>query len=339
MAVSPLTAIVRSLTVVVSALTVIVSAQTTTVSAPVRPIPGTGALGTLASASFTFVVAGDNRPAKADDPPTPTTGQVFAAAKALKASFVVWTGDMIYGLDTAEPTALARQYAAYFALARTAGAPVFAAPGNHEMDVKIRHDATLKETGSAQMEAQYRTNMGLPPGGQIYGAFTYGNSRFILLNSEEVAPPQVPRSAPAVTATGINLDPGYMSPAQIQWLTKELASNTAVHTFLFIHHPIKPKKADMGLNKANADELTALFARHRNISYVLGSHEHLYFNPQTNDISAPPNRTAPSTAPPIYLVSGGAGAPLSGTPADGGFYHYLVFTVTGNSIQVRMVKL
>src|SRR5436190_7403442 len=40
-------------------------------------------------------------------------------------------------------------------------------------------------------------------------------------------------------------------------------------------------------------------------------------------LAAEPNR--PFSAPPFYLVSGGAGGPLEGTPKDGGFYHYLVF--------------
>src|SRR6185295_14122329 len=103
-----------------AALGLAIGAQTPPAGS-MRPIPGTGTLGAATGSSFTFVVAGDNRPAAADQPPTPTTGQIFAAAKTLKAAFVVWTGDMIYGLDTAEPTAMAKQYQAYFALARTAG--------------------------------------------------------------------------------------------------------------------------------------------------------------------------------------------------------------------------
>jgi 3',5'-cyclic AMP phosphodiesterase CpdA len=312
-------------------------AQTATPS--LQPVPGTGALKPPAGSSFTFIVAGDNRPAKADLPQPATPGQIFAAAKGAGASFIVWTGDTIYGLDDKPSEAINQQYQAFFKLAATAGVPVFTAPGNHEMDVKVKGDKDLKEEGSAAMEALYRKNMGLAPNAQIYGAFTYGNARFILVNTEEVAPATVVRSPAAKTDSGANLDPGYISPAQMQWIAAELASNKATHTFVFMHHPIQPKKADMGLNKKNADDLTKLFAKYGNISYVLASHEHLYYNPQTKDTSPPPNRNAPSTQPPFYLVSGGAGAPLVGTPATGGFHNYLVFHVAGNNVEAQVVKL
>jgi len=82
-----------------------------------------------------------------------------------------------------------------------------------------------------------------------------------------------------------------------------------------------------------------LFSRYSNISYMLASHEHLYYNPQTRDTTPPPNRSDPSTRPPFYLVSGGAGGPLEGTPENGGFYHYLVFQIHGDHVQTRLVKL
>jgi len=72
---------------------------------------------------------------------------------------------------------------------------------------------------------------------------------------------------------------------------------------------------------------------------VLASHEHLYYNPQTGDITSPLSRTDPSARSPFYLVSGGAGGPLEGTPKDGGFYHYLVFQIKGGHVQPRLVKL
>ncbi len=311
----------------------------------IKPIPGTGSLTQAAGSKFKFIVAGDNRPQSADQPQPKTPGQIFQAAKDRGVAFVVWTGDTIYGLDSADPDIVGKQYQEFFSLAATAGVPVFTAPGNHEMDVKVKQAGLKIEVGSAAMEKLYRKNMGIEKHGAIYGAFTYGNARFILLNSEEIPPDGVVRSetAPdAVAANGVvnakgkvKLDPGFIGPDQIQWLTAELAANKATHTFVFMHHPIKPMKASSGLNKENANALVSLFAKYSNISYVMASHEHLYYNAQTGDMSPPPNRTAPSQDPPYYLISGGAGAPLD----DGGFYHYLVVTVDGNNIQVEMVRL
>jgi hypothetical protein len=272
-----------------------------------------------------------------------TSGQIFAAARILKPAFIVWTGDAIFGLDDAHPAVISRQYQAFFKLARRAGVPVFMAPGNHEMDVKIPipGSSAIREIGSEQMQALCRRNMGLASDAPLYAAFRYGNSRFILLNSEEIPPHGHKRSPHARVGAGgeVNLDPGFISPAQFQWLKQELNANNATHTFIFMHHPIKPKTPDMGLNRENAESLMKLFSRYSNISYVLASHEHLYYNPQTGDTTPPPSRTDPSTRPPFYLVSGGAGGPLEGTPKDGGFYHYLVFEIHGNRVQARLATL
>jgi 3',5'-cyclic AMP phosphodiesterase CpdA len=306
-----------------------------------KPIPKTGSLKPAPGNKFAFIVAGDNRPANDKLPQPPTPSQIFEATKKEGVAFLVWTGDTIYGLDSANPDTIGKQYDEFFNLAATAGVPVFNAPGNHEMDVKVKHDKDLKEIGSAKMEKLYRKNMGIAKGGAIYGAFSYANARFILLNTEEIPPTGVTRSPMTIAgdtadAKGkVNLDPGYISPEQMKWVAAELAANKATHTFVFMHHPIKPKKSDMGLNKANADELVSLFAKYHNISYVFASHDHLYYNPQTGDTTAPPNRTAPSKDPPYYLISGGAGAPL----AKGGSHNYLVVSVDGNSIKVRMVEL
>ncbi len=310
-------------------------------SSAIKPVPGTGSLKPAPGTKFTFIVAGDNRPNDATDPQPPTPTQIFGAAKTEGAAFLVWTGDTIYGLDSADPDAIGKQYKEFFTLAAAAGVPVFNAPGNHEMDVKVKHDKNRKEIGSAAMQKLYRENMGIADGTPIYGAFSYGNARFILLNSEEIPPTGVARSPMAIVDDPtdpdkkVNLDPGYVSKEQMDWLSAELAANKATHTFIFMHHPIKPEKADMGLDKNNAKDLVKLFAKYQNISYVFASHEHLYYNPQTGDTTAPPNRTAPSKDPPYYLISGGAGAHL----AKGGFHNYLVVSVDGSNINVRVVKL
>ena len=304
-------------------------------------LPGTGTLRPSDTDSFTFIVAGDNRPPKADSAQPRTPGLIFAAAKKAKAAFAIWTGDMIYGLDSVGRAKIRKQYAVFLAIAKTGGTPVFSAPGNHEMDVKVKVDsssgAPRKETGSAAMQALYRANLGLTAGAPVYQAFTYGNSRFILLNTEEVSPPATPRSRGATVAGGqLNLDPGYVGSAQLAWLAQQLeASAGARHVFVFMHHPIKPKKATMGLDSASAAKLTALFAKHHNISYVFASHEHLYYNPQTHDESQPPSRDDPSSDAPYYLVSGGAGAPL----AAGGFHNYLAVSVKKAHVDVTMVQL
>lgn len=255
-----------------------------------QPIPRTGTLKPATGTAFTFIVAGDNRPKSAGMPEPKTPSTIMAAAKTAKAAFALWTGDTISGLDSADSKEIAKEYKDFFDIAATAGTPVFVAPGNHEMDVKVKHNKGLKEIGSAQMEELRRDNMQLKKDAPIYGSFTYANAHFILLNTQEIRPEGATRSPGAQVgdSTGggkINLDPGYVSKEQMDWLKADLASNKATHTFVLMHHPIKPLNADMGLNKDNADELVKLFGEYSNISYVIASHEHLYYNPQTKDTS------------------------------------------------------
>jgi hypothetical protein len=309
-------------------------------------LPGTGRLDTNAKSDcFVFIAAGDNRPAKPSGTPTPTTSQIFAAAQKAnpsltacqdsKPAFVFWTGDSIYGKDPNDESTVESEYKAFLKVAAQAGAPVFNAPGNHEMDDK-------NDVPNAQMQAFYPKFMAEP-----YGAFNYGNSRFIALNTEEIAPQGTKKSARAKTESGATLDPGYVSKKQRHLLDADLKANQdKAHIFVFMHHPIKPYKSDDGLDSKSARALVAIFSKYKNVSYVIAGHEHMYFNPPPQSKHGwgdPPNRTDPSKDPPYYLVSGGAGAPLKGItkkhPPKGSYFHYLVFEVNGDKIKVQLVPL
>ena len=90
---------------------------------------------------------------------------------------MLWTGDTISGKakhpkDAKDAQEIAAEYDEFLGIAKTAGAPVFNAPGNHEMD-------DGKNDPSDAMKKLYEKNMA-----GTYGAFTYGNSRFIALDSE-----------------------------------------------------------------------------------------------------------------------------------------------------------
>jgi hypothetical protein len=309
-------------------------------------LPGTGKLvSNPASDCFVFVVAGDNRPKHKTDGPTKTTSQIFTAAQKANPSLasckdarpvlVFWTGDSIYGKDPDDESTVKSEYDAFLSIAKQAGVPVFNAPGNHEMDDE-------KDVPNASMHKFYKKFMGEP-----YGAFSYGNSRFIAINTEEIALQGVKKSARAKTESGTTLDPGYVSQKQLKLLDADLEANKdKAHIFVFMHHPIKPYKAGDGLDAASAKALVQIFSKYKNISYVIAGHEHMYFNPppqSKHGWGKPPSRTDPANVPPYYLVSGGAGAPLKGItkkhPPKGSFYHYLVFEVNGDEVKIELVKL
>lgn len=316
--------------------------QTTNGFPQLPPVPQTGQLPANPGATkFTFIVAGDNRPASKTATQPKTLSRVLADAQRFNPAFFLWCGDTISG-HTADGPTLKQQYGAFISIASAAKVPVFNAPGNHEMDLVTKNGNTTIETPSAQLLAFYLQYMHPPNSpSSAYGAFNFGNSRFIAMNTEEVAPSDLVRSPGRVVASGLKLDPGYVSPEQINLLTQDLAANKdKAHIFVFMHHPIKPNKAPAGLNVATANQLQQLFQNYANVSFVFAAHEHFYYNANTNTLT-PPQWQAGSA--PVYLITGGAGAPLdkcgTNTGYCGAYYHYLVVNVDGDTINVQVVAL
>jgi len=324
-----------------------------TIAAAQTPTPGFPPLSQVPQTSpfqdqpnvtrFCFIAAGDNRPKHAGDPQPKTLKHIFKDAQQFAPAFFIWAGDVIYG-HVDDPPTLKQQYGEFFDIAAKAGVPVFNAPGNHEMDTVQPNG---NETPDAGLHVQYLANMQMPAGGPAYGAFNYGNSRFIALDTEEVASPTPTPSATAVTPPSgqTKLDPGYVSPTQFQLLTADLDANKdKAHIFVFMHHPIMPAKSSSGLNPADAQRLQQLFAQYPNVSYVIAAHEHLYYN-ATGTTAALADRVDPSSNGPSYVVTGGAGARLEKKCPDkagskcGLFHHYLVFDVNDKTVKAKVVKV
>lgn len=307
---------------------------------PLLPVPGTGSLPTPANpTTFSFIAAGDNRPADATSSQPAILNWVFSDGAKASPAFFLWCGDIIYGRTT-DSAAIGKQYAEFFCIAKLAGVPVFNAPGNHEMDVTQDN----VQTPNSALQALYLQNMQFPPGAPAYGAFDYGNSRFIAMDTEEVAsgtPTPTPTPSPSAASDDSKkkkkekkIDLGYVSQQQFDLLAQDLEANTGkAHIFVFMHHPLIPVKASSGLNPPNppnATTLMALFQKYPNVSYVLAAHEHLYYP-----------ATAGQTQGPAYVITGGAGAPLDSCDSVtgcGSYYHYLLFQVADSTVKVQVVK-
>jgi len=293
---------------------------------PLQSLPSTATLGRAADPDhFVFYVFGDNRPAKKSDPPTLTIQQIADALTAAKPALALSCGDLIEGKEPDNEAHIRAEYQAILDIFHATGVPLYNAPGNHEMD-----DAN--DVPNSTMTQYYAEIVGLP-----YGSFDYSNSHFVSLNTEEVASLLVIKSPRAPTDDGSSdLDPGYVSPEQRQWLDEDLALHkSSAHVFLFMHHSIHSFKAKNALDKASADALTAILAKYPNVTAVFSAHEHLYYNVQApTDLDDPMAGTATG---PRYLVTGGAGAPLQSN--DHGFFHYFIVSVSGGDVSVSMVKL
>lgn len=311
---------------------------------PLTPVVGNAPSST--SDTFTFWVFGDNQGGP----------EIFAAIMqemknaTVKPAFALSLGDLIAGKPVnPDKEAIHAELDTYYQAALAGTVPIFNAPGNHEMDDsndcpnQTMHDAYKEPSATS----------GGWPGAPLYGAFNYGNSRFIALNTQDIPPTSVCPDANncTVPACGhcVSGQPekkrecSYISDAQLQLLDDDLAANTdKEHIFILMHYPVEPKPSEnypSGLTPATAKKLTDVLAKYDNIRFVLASHQHLYYNPQdpTNDKSIP-TRQAGQGQDPYYLVSGGAGAEIFGT-GTGDFHHYLIFEVDSGEVSAKIHKV
>jgi calcineurin-like phosphoesterase family protein len=298
------------------------------------PLPTTGTLQPPGgNTDFTFIVAGDNRPATQTATPSAITSQLIADMQKYQPSFILWTGDAIAGKEPNNPTLIQQEYQSFLGLLQPAGVPVFFAPGNHEMNA-------ANNAPCPAMQTLYQQNMIT----ELYGAFAYGNSRFIALDTDSLK--QSAKNCPAQPKGFDNK--GYVNRDQLANLDTYLSANTdARHIFIFMHRPMFPKSGGVGLDAVSTKKLKNIFKKYKNISYVLAAHEHLYYNHLTGDNSPPPCLPSKKKKP-FYLVSGGAGAPLSGDKDEeeeekgefdpDAFYNYLVFQVKAHHVNVTLVN-
>jgi Calcineurin-like phosphoesterase len=217
------------------------SAQTGTGLPPLPQVPQTPQLQDQPNAThFWFIAAGDNRPSAKGLPQPSTLGRIFKDAQKFKPAFFLWCGDTIYG-HTADPQTLQKQYDGFFRIVPLAKVPVFNAPGNHEMDTGRQIGSEFVETPDPGLQTLYLKFMKFPPNAPPYGAFDYGNSRFIAVDTEEVAGADSIRSPGRIVSNAggtMTLDPGSVSKVQMDLLTQDLEANkTKAHIFVFMHHP------------------------------------------------------------------------------------------------------
>jgi hypothetical protein len=313
------------------------------------PLPGTGTLGTPADPNnFTFVMAGDNRPAKSGDPQPATLTSIVKAVQGMKGgagapAFALWAGDTISGKKPDKEKKMKKEYEEFLGIVQGAGVPVFAAPGNHELNDKPKGQSCPKAIDvpdpSGNLLKYWEASMGAP-----FGVFRYGNSAFISLNTDDTV-------APGVTIPPCKYN-GYVGPSQLAALTAtlaELAADKSVaHIFLFMHRPLyaSPVNPDGQLADASRDPLKAILddtAKTPNVSIVFASHQHLfYFHDKDKPYQTGPfQRTDPAGVKPAYIVSGGAGAPLTkkSTPQTGGYHNYLAVQVKGADVTVTVNQL
>jgi hypothetical protein len=303
------------------------------------PLAASGAV-----TKFTFIVAGDNRPAHRGDPLTTPLLDIIKRLKGSPAAFVVWDGDTVFGKGSA---GLYQQYEQFRRAFRRVKVPLFNAPGNHEMVVQTNipcgsaassWNAELPDY-SGIMPATYQKAMA-----PAYGMFRYGNAAFLVLNTDDVPDVAIPTACDYT---------GFVGLAQLNALQATLdqlsADDTVTHIFLFMHRPIRNDNFTRFAVKGAAAEtdygkrvaaFTSLIdsAAHPKVAFVFASHDHrLYIDPAP----VPLTQHVPLSGPPTFIVTGGAGAPLTGCPGTpaGSYFHTIAVTVDGANVGVAVQPL
>jgi len=186
---------------------------------------------------FHFVVLGDSQ---FHDPSG--FNRIIDETARLKPAFVVQVGDMIGGYLTDETSFRAEWARFRNQIAPLGSIPFVPVAGNHDV-----YDASKMPSALA---SQVYSDIW----GKRYFTWTYGNARFIVLNSDEVGEPH------AITGE------------QLVWLTRTLERDRSPHIFVFMHRP--PHLFD------NAAALHQLFVKHRVKNVIYGHHHHYHFREQ-----------------------------------------------------------
>jgi hypothetical protein len=232
------------------------------------------------SANFSFIVYGDSRTLRA--PRSELTNRILEFSLIRNLDFSIHSGDIV------EDGRIQSQWDNYFIDTEIlySKIPGIFVEGNHE-------------GGSSTIMYE-----NLFPGiinSQRYYSFIFGNCGFIILNSN-----------------------GYYESSieeeQKTWLNKTLYeySQENEHTFVFLHHPLLHNRTKSYLR----EDWPPLFERY-NVTCVFCGHNHNYersypiinqtvIDEKTSliEYNATEKYNYRSLSNPIYIVSGGAGAPL-----------------------------
>jgi 3',5'-cyclic AMP phosphodiesterase CpdA len=123
--------------------------------------------------------------------------------------------------------------------------------------------------------------------------------------------------------TMANSSLGDLTASELAWVDADLAASAKPVKIVVLHHPPFDPVGGSHILGKGASELMALATKHR-VRYVLAGHIHEYAREMRDGV--------------IYLVAGGAGAPLYPPPDKGGFYHYVRITVRGEVTSDEVVR-
>lgn len=239
--------------------------------------------------AFDFVVTGDTHSNRQLVYQTDVFKGMIREWNLLKPAFAVEVGDLVLG---GSANNVPPQWDLFEKTIAECRVPYFAAPGNHDISDSLSERLWLERMGPT------------------YYAFSYGNTRFILLNTEEVDALDV------------------ISETQFAWLKRELETAKARNILVFMHQPYfssyeDPRKNDEVWAKRwkrmadlfHGNPVRAVFAGHRHGYRDFGIHDGVR-----------------------YVICAGGASFGRGGVAEGRFNHYLFVRVRGEEVSWAVMQ-
>jgi len=249
---------------------------------------------------FKMVVFGDNRPDTDTYVQPSAYSQIIDMVIAEAPDIVVMTGDYVYSVTNDLGSNELRWSAFLNVTERLAHyVPIYAAVGNHDTGLAVGSPMINYFLDAFEQFGEPSTCF----------SFDYAGVHFVILDSE-VSGPQ-----------------GRITGSQSSWLTSDLMSSESRMKLVFVHRPLYPLShigSSLDVNKTERDGLQQLFES-VNVTLFVAGHDHLYNRMTVNGV--------------VHLITGGAGAPLYGTPWGGAFNHYLRVGVSPSLVNITAIGL
>lgn len=196
--------------------------------------------------------------------------------------------------------------------------PWHPAPGNHETADGAGPDGKRGD-GEENFIAVFGDRLPLSDGtGRkvSYYSFDYRDSHFVVLDTAWQSKKDNAK---------YGLFPG--SP-QWQWLVQDLekARPKSRHIFIFGHQPpVNPYNPEYSWANRGAAESFSGICRQYKVDAVFSGHYHAYGSFEDRGTR--------------HIITGGGGAGLYAAPESGGFFHYVLCSVTGDNVIYRVMKM
>jgi len=252
--------------------------------------------------NFRFIVTGDNRPHGYGQPVKPFMKEIYKEVGLINPAFVINVGDVIHGYSTFfkdNKWDVEEQFLDYYSVANSIDVPVLLVTGNH--------DVVGKDASEVREELF----------GKSYYSFTYGNSHFVVLNSEVLEEGKT-----------FNGDEGGFTAEEIDWFKNDMEEHKdTTHTFIFMHRPLYdlPEYPSHAPYEDHMDQRQAILdiINEYKPDIVFEGHQHLFNVSEHDGVT--------------YIITGGAGAPFYAPPNENGFPHYLVINVNSEEVNYDVI--